>query len=179
MQAAPLPVPVAVFAADFSRRFGFILTALAALIARRFLREPRLVTLIVPLWNRLTRAACRCERLMARVATGRLPRPSRPGRSSPHLRTALPRGRGWLVRTLGWEAAGCASQLESLLAEPAAAELLALAPSTGRIIRPIAHLLGIRAVALPAPPRVRQPFAEPESDPPGLAWREVPTPGTG
>jgi hypothetical protein len=70
VQAAPLPTPLAAFAADFSRRFGLILAALAALVARRFLRQPRLVTLIVPLWNRLNRAARRCERLMARLAAG-------------------------------------------------------------------------------------------------------------
>ena len=198
MQTAPLPTPLAAFAADFSRRFGLILVALAALVARRLLRQPRLVTLIVPLWNRLNRAARRCERLMARLAAGspsrrrdgsaaagRLPRPRRPGRSFPHpVGATLPGGRGWLVRALGPEAAAYAAQLESLLAEPAAAELLALTPSAGRILRPIAHMLGVGAVAprrraaraSQAPPSVRSSLAEPASGSPGMTWCRVPTP---
>ena len=184
MQTAPLPTPLAAFAADFSRRFGLILAALAALVARRFLRQPRLVTLIVPLWNRLNRAARRCERLMARLAVGRLPRPHRPGRGGPYRRATLPGGRGWLVRALGPEAAAYATQLESLLAEPAAAELLALAPSAGRILRPIAHMLGVGAVAprrraaraLRAPPPVRPSLGEPASASPGTTGCRVPTP---
>ncbi len=185
MQTAPLPTPLAAFAADFSRRFGLILAALAALVARRFLRQPRLVTLIVPLWNRLNRAARRCERLMARLAAGRLPRPRRAGRNGPHpVGATLPRGRGWLVRALGPEAAADATQLESLLAEPAAAGLLALAPSAGRILRPIAHMLGVGAVApnrraaraLRAPPPVRPSLGEPASASPGMTGCRVPTP---
>jgi hypothetical protein len=198
VQTAPLPAPFAAFAADFSRRFGLILVALAALVARRLLRQPRLVSLIVPLWNRLNRAARRCERLMAQLAAGspsrgrdgsaaagRLPRPRRPGRGGPHpVGAALPGGRGWLVRALGPEAAAYAAQLESLLAEPAAAELLALAPSAGRILRPIAHMLGVGAVAprrratraLRAPPPVRPSLGEPASASPGMTGCKVPTP---
>ena len=36
------------------------MVALAALVARRFLREPRFAGIITPLWNRLTRAAPPC-----------------------------------------------------------------------------------------------------------------------
>jgi len=46
--------PVQAYAADFTRRFVIIMTALAALVARRFPREPRLLALLVPLWNRIT-----------------------------------------------------------------------------------------------------------------------------
>ena len=188
MATTPLPASVSAFAADFSRRFGLIVAALAALIARRFLREPRLVTLIVPLWTRLNRAARRSERLMARLAGGslpqpRAPRPRRSGRGAAHRRATLPRGRGWLVRALGPEAAAYASQLESLLAEPAAAELLALAPSAGRILRPIARMLGVAAATLhrvardlQAPPPERPPLGEKLSGSPGLTGCGVPTP---
>ena len=163
MPAAPLPDPLAALAADFSRRFGLILAALAALVARRLLREPHLSTLIVPLWTRLNRAARRCERLMARLAAGRLPQPRRPGRGGPHRPgDTLPRGRGWLVRALGHEAAAYAAQLESLLAEPGAAELLALAPSAGRIVRPIARMLGVGAGT-----RRRRAARAPQAPPPG------------
>ena len=43
------PTPVQAFAPDIARRVGMIVAALAALVARRFLREPHLMALIVPL----------------------------------------------------------------------------------------------------------------------------------
>jgi len=181
MQPAPTPAPVQAFAPDFSRRLRLILTTLAALIARRFLREPRLAALIVPLWSRLNRAARRFERLMAGLAAGRLPKPHRSGPGGPHRSAAaLPTGRGWLVRALGPEATACATQLEALLAEPAAAELLLVAPTARRILRPIARMLAIGAFA----PRPRFARAAPELPPlgevafrsHGYTWYVVPTP---
>ena len=196
MQPAPIPAPVQAFAPDFARRLGVILATLGALIARRFLREPRLSALIVPLWTRLRRAARRCERLMVLLAAGRLPKPHRsgaspstsPGPAGPHRSVAaLPTGRGWLVAALGPEAAVCATQLEALLAEPATVELLALAPSARRILRPIARMLAVGAFA---PRRARRPrpapLAAPPGEPPpldevafrshGYTWYVVPTP---
>ncbi len=180
MSAAPLPAPVQAFASDFARRLGIILAALAALIARRFLREPGLAALIVPLWTRLNRAARRFERLMARLAAGNLSKPHRSGPGGPHS-SALPTGRGWLIRALGPEAAPYATQLETLLAEPAAAGLLAQLPAARRIIQPIARLLAVGAfaprrrparAALPAPP----PLGEVAFRSQGYTWYEVPTP---
>ena len=89
---------------------------------------------------------------------------------------------------LGYEAAGYASQLTALLAEAGAAELLAQAPTAGRILRPISRMLGSGAYALrsrpvrPAPVAAKPP--KEEFFPPGpLAFRslgytfyEVPTP---
>jgi hypothetical protein len=189
VQAALIPAPVQAFAPDFARRLGVILAALTALIARRFLREPRLAALIVPLWTRLRRAAGRFERLMVGLAAGRLPRPRRsgaPSSASPgcgHCGAgALPTGRGWLVAALGPEAAVCATQLAALLAEPATVELLALAPSARRILRPIARMLAVGAFA----PRPRPAPAAPPGAPPPLGevafrshdftWYVVPTP---
>jgi len=158
------------------------MTALAALIARRFPREPRLLALLVPLWNRINRAARRFERLMARLASGKPARPRRPGRRGGPHSSLLPRGRFWLIGVLGYEAAGLASQLQALLAEPAAAALLAEVPAAGRILRPIARMLAIGATSRPAP--AAKPPKEEEFFPPGpLAFRslgytfyEVPTP---
>ena len=154
MSTVPLPTPTSLLAPDLARRVGVIVAALAALIARRFLAEPRLVALIIPLWNRLTLSARRFERLMARLAAGRLPIPRRCTVRSvrpvpPPHRTGLPTGRGWLVRALGYEAVGYASQLEHLLAEPGVADLLAAAPAAQRILRPLRHMLGVG----PAPRR--------------------------
>ena len=49
------------------RRVGMILLGLAGLVAARFLRNPRLVGLIGPLWRRLTHVAGRVGRAMART----------------------------------------------------------------------------------------------------------------
>ncbi|MDR3378704.1 MAG: hypothetical protein P4M10_08475 [Verrucomicrobiae bacterium] len=181
MSAAPLPAPISAFAPAFSRRLAHILSTLAAIVARRFLRHPGLIPLIVPLWTRLTRTAHRVERLMASLAAGRLPRPRRSGPSTPHRiapasnGVALPAGPGWLVRVLGSEAAICASQLESLLAEPEAAGLLARVPTVARILRPIARMIAPDALGAPAPRATRRapppgPCREPSFRPPDLSW---------
>jgi hypothetical protein len=183
MKTAPFTAPVQAFAPDLARRVGLILAALADLIARRFLRDPRLVLLIIPFCTRLKRAARRFERLMVGLAAGTPPRPHRSGPGGPH-RSMLPTGRGWLIRVLGYEAAGYASQLQALPAEPAAAELLALAPTAGRILRPLSRMLAIGAFAFrsrparaaPAPPPALLTFGEPIFRSHGLTWYEVPTP---
>jgi len=182
VQAIALPPSVQTFAPEFAGRFGRILVALAKLVAARFLRNPRLALLIIPLWNRLNRAARRCERLMAQLAAGRLPKPRKPGPSGPRPSgPALPTGRGWLVRELGSEGACHGSQIQALLAEPAAVELLLIAPTANRILNPILRMLGIGAFeprqrpvrAAPAPAPL--PVAEP---PPALTRRPAfPPPG--
>ena len=85
MPLAPNPTPVQASAPDIARRFALIIAALAGLVARRFLRDPRLQSLIVPLWTRLTRASGRFARLMARIAANRPPKPrkARPHRPEP------------------------------------------------------------------------------------------------
>ena len=179
MEPAPIPAPVQAFAPDFARRFSLIVTALSALIARRFLREPRFAALIIPLCNRLNRAVRRFERLMVRLAAGNLPKPRPPGASSstspgtpapaspdpPPSAIAIPTGRLWLIRVLGYEAAGYASQLEALLAEPAAAALLAEVPAAKRLVHPVGRLLGLSACAFRRRPRAPRP---PKPRPPPL-----------
>ena len=159
VDCATLPAPDFANASDFSRRFGVILRALIDVIARRFLRQPHLAPLIVPLCGRLMRSQGRLQRLLARVAAGELPRPRapRPSRAGqpggPPPASVWPRGKGWLVCTLGWEAAGHASQLRALLAEPEVKALLAQLPQAGRIIRPILHLLTPPEPRPPPPPK--------------------------
>jgi len=159
------------------------MAALAALVARRFLREPRLALFIVPLWNRLNRYSRRFERLMAHLAAGTLPKPRAPGRSGGSHRSAivLPTGRAWLIRDLGSEAAGYASQLQALLAEAAAAAILALVPAAKRLLKPVERLLGIGAFALrPRPASPTHPASEPLGEvafrSQGYTWYVVPTP---
>ena len=171
--------------ADFAPRFVMIMTALAALVAARLLRHPRLCALIVPLWTRITRAGRRFERLMTRLAAGKPAKPHRSGRGGPH-RNIFPTGRAWLVVALGSEGACLASQLQALLAEPGAADLLALVPSAGRILRPLSRMLAIGAYTLRSRPVRPAPVAKQplEFIPPGplafrshgYTWYEVPTP---
>jgi hypothetical protein len=182
VQPTPTQAPVSApdFAPHFARQLGVILTALAAIVARRFLRDRSLAPLIVPLWNRLNRYARRFQSLMANVAAGKLPKPRRP---RPHAETTrarpaqvLPTGRGWLIRVLGYEAANCATQLEALLAEPGAAALLARAPTAGRILNPISRMLAIGAFA---PNRLRPPRPAKPPPPPPLRLGEIVARGPG
>jgi hypothetical protein len=161
MKASPTPFR----APDFAARLGVILAGLAALVARRFLRDPFHAALIVPLWTHITRAARRLNHAFARLAAGRAPRPRRPHPAGPYRRPAFPTRRGWLVVALGAEAAAYASQLASLLAEPAAADALADSLAARRSLAPIRRMLGL------VPPRPRRPRvrARPQAAPPPAA----------
>ena len=132
---------------------GVILRSLAALVARRFLNHPRHVVFIIPLWRHLTRAACRLETLLARLAAGPLPppRPRTPHQGGARRKPEFPTGRAWLIRALGPEAAVHAAQLEALLARPEAAADLLANPTAARILAPIRRMLG------QVPPRQRKP----------------------
>jgi len=130
-------------APELVRRLGQILAGLAALT--------------VILWNRLSRSVQRFARVMTRP--GRAPAPvSRPGRRADGRRTvaALPRGHGWLVRELGYEAMAFGGQLEALLAEPAMQAALAALPGAGRVLRPLCRMLGVPVAAVkPVPLQVQ------------------------
>ena len=140
---------------------GVILRSLAALIARRFLNHPSHAVFILPLWRLLTRAAGRLESVCARLAAGPLPppRPRTPHPGGTHRKPEFPKGRAWLIRALGAEAAVHAAQLEALLARPEAADLLAN-PTAVRILAPIRRLLG------QVPPRRRKPRVPAPKPPP-------------
>jgi len=131
------------------RRLGMIVTALAALVARRFLRHPKLSGLVGPLWSWLNRRVQRFARAVARpvrvAETAAQPRHERKPTAARGVR--LPAGRGWLVRELGWEAAAFRCQLETLLAEPAMVALLAAKPAVGRVLRPLGWMLGVPGLA--------------------------------
>ena len=147
---------------------GTILRNLAALVARGFLRHPVYAVLAIPLYRHITRATVRLERLLARLAKGKLPppKPRQPRSSGPRRKPEFPTTRAWLIRALGAEAAAHAAQLEHLLADPAAADLLAT-PAGRRALAPIQRMLGLtpprprRARPQPAP-RPRPPRSIPE-----------------
>lgn len=159
MNAFPSPFIRPDAAPEMVLRFGVIMAGLAALIARRFLRMPHLMRFTLLLWGRLNRAVRRFHRALTqgpgavRAARVRGPR----GDVARVRKLALPTGRAWLVRELGWEAAGFGGQLDALLAEPGMAAVVAGVPAVGRVLRPICRMLG---VVMPAP----QPVREAEND---------------
>lgn len=145
---------------ELVRKLGLIVAGLAALIARRFLRMPHLVGLTVLLWRRISHVVHRFERALTRPGLARPARAARragrrepgqsmePGQSlSQSPRLSLPCGRGWLVRELGYEAAGFGCQLEALLADPAMQAVLTAMPAMGRILRPLCRMLAVPVVA--------------------------------
>jgi hypothetical protein len=163
-------------APDVARRLGMIVAGLIAVVARRFVRMPHLAALALPLWNRLTRTVRRFGRVMTNLAAGRAPRPARVARMEhsvirdlpaqdrpPPPRDPLPRGRDWLVRELGYEAAGYGSQLEHMLREPEIAALLAASPAACRILRPLCRMLAVHDALPAAPRRARAPTTKPSA----------------
>ncbi len=165
---APLPV------AEIARRLDNTLTLLLALIAAQF----RLLgPITVPLWTRISRTHQRLVRALAHLAAGRTPRPPRPrasraGRPRPRA-PALSRRRGWVVFTLGYQAANLASQLNHLLRQPGAAEALAASPACARTLRPLCRMLG---VTIPPALRLPPPPPRPPKPPPAAPKAEAPPP---
>ena len=140
-------------APEMVRRVEMIVSAVAALIARRFLRDPRFMALIVPLWGWLNRTVRRMGRVRVVAAVPVVRAKREPVASVP--RVLLPAGKAWLVKALGWEAAGYGSQLQALMQEPEMVALLAAVPGVVRVLRPLGRMLGV--VVGPAVVRVRKP----------------------
>ena len=152
MQPSSIPAGPLVAAPEMARRLGLILAGLAAVVARRFLREPTFFALIIPLWGWLGRSGRRFERAVSRPAVVRTR--SAVARVRPAVvvaRVRLPAQRAWLVRALGWEAAGYGSQLQALLAEPEMQALLLQVPAAGRILRPLCRMLGVTTLEMARP----------------------------
>ena len=165
MHAQPLPATPNLAPSFGGTSLSGILRTLAALIARRFLHHPLHAALTIPLWQHLTRAALRLDRLLARLAAGKLPppRPRASNRSGPRHRSVFPTTPGWLIRALGAEAAIYAAQLEALLAAPEAADLLACTAAR-RTLAPIRRMLGL-APARPRRPAAAAPARQPPPPP--------------
>jgi len=160
--------------------------AIAASAALRF-RDPALAdcsairtALLCRAWYYIARTTARLERLIALWHAGALPQPrapraTPPATPSPGATTApkprLPTRQAWIVTTVGHHAAGFASQLNHLLAQPDFAAFAAAAPQAGRLLRPLCRMLGIPtppAIPRPKPPRKpRAPHpAPPPAEPP-------------
>ena len=151
--SAVLPAPrFSDVAPELVQRLGWIVAGLAAVVARRFLKEPKFFALIIPLWSWLGRSGRRFGRVKVQpvaVVPVRAVMPRVAGVRPVGVR--LPSRRGWLVRALGYEAAGYGSQLAALLAEPELQALLTTVPAAGRILRPLCRMLGVEPVGVLAP----------------------------
>ncbi len=146
----------------FAERLDSIFVVLLPVIAAGLYHLARFS---VPVWNRVSRTRQRLARLLALLAAGRLPRPSRPrpdgvaprkgGPPAPYI----PRRRAWLVAIIGYRAAWGMANLDALLRDPITQALLAASPpearkSLGRTLRPLCRLLGVDLPQeLSAPPR--------------------------
>ncbi len=159
--------------AEVARKLAVIMAGLAGVVAARFLRMPALAGLIVPLRWRLQRVSGRFSKKMVRRVTAAKPRRAAAPRAAARPRkpgVRLPGGKGWLVRVLGYEAAGYGSQLAHLLTDPAMQAAIAEVPGVGRVLRPICRMLAVDWPAVAVAPVVVEPgVAEPE-----LARAEVP-----
>ena len=170
MKASCTVLRVSETAPEVVRRLEMIVSAVAALIARRFLRDPRYMALIVPLWgwlNRTVRRFGRVPMVAAPIVVG-VKRERAVAGAVPVARVRLPAGKAWLIKALGWEAVGFGSQLRTLLAEPEMAALLAALPRAQRVLRPLGRMLGVEVgpvvvrVRKPRPPVVRKPRVKKE-----------------
>ena len=161
MPWTPPPAPT-----SLSNHLAIIVGAMRGALAARCAKDRAAAPLILLAWTRLGRLAVRFERLMAKVRAGRLPaapvvrrrvaavprgfRP--PGLPQP---LQLPRGFGWLLRLVR-ETAAYSGQVETLLADPEMAALLATSPQARRILRPLCPHAGDPAGAgarSPTPPQ--------------------------
>ncbi len=141
-------------AETFASIIAWLCRVVAAAAVGRGLPVPVLL-----LWPRLMRLSGRFARLAARIAAGERPGPSRPRAPAvarerkPYQR--LPRRFGWLLSVPEARASG--SKLAHLLAQPAMADILA-DPRSGRLLRPLCRMLGVRlppALILPLRPARR------------------------
>jgi hypothetical protein len=122
--------------------------ALAMAVHRRVMRAQ---SLLLALMARVRAGTLLVGR--SRVASG-LAAPA-VARARPASAVVLPRRFGWLVGLVGYEAAGRASQLAALLADPEMVELVRDVPQARRILAPLCRMLGVEFAGVPRLRRVR------------------------
>ncbi len=140
---------------SLSAVIGALRVAVAGWGGRRLLDE----ALVHLVHRRLGQLLCRIERMVSQFQAGRLrpavvrgagdarpaevPRPRRAGG------VRLWPGRfAWLVREVGWEAAGFGCQLRAVLETPEMVALLAACPQAVRVLRPVCRMLAIETSVL-------------------------------
>jgi hypothetical protein len=174
-------------------------------------RDPLPTPMVMSTYGWLGRTLRRITALLARVQAGDLPRSSRPrpSRARPkdpqspgesptgpkpipekpappigpvrlsHL--PLPRRQGWLLPVLSPQAGQMRQRLGALLAEPDLQQALAAAPTLGRLLRPLARMLGLKLPPClqlpprPRAPRVRPPRVRPQPGSAAAPYRDEPS----
>jgi len=147
-----MTTPILTYAPDLARRVGFIVVKLCLLLARDA-RKPHLIRIWWPLCRRLIRIGRRFTDLMNCLA-GHPPHlrrgPHTGGAPQPEnlllnrlFGVRVPTLNGGLLFDLGWEGADVGWNLEAILAEPRAAEILAKVPAAARILWPLRNMLGL------------------------------------
>jgi hypothetical protein len=160
-------------------------------MARVFAGMPQANRFVAALaWGRMRRLGERFARLKARLAAGTLRPPRARGDAEARAGDAgrervrrpplpfLPRSFGWFARMVPG-AGPVAQDFERLLAGPEMPVLMSAAPQAGRILRPLAHMLGIRQPAfLRLPRRTRAGKREGAANAPHPPASRAPPPGS-
>ena len=139
-------------------RFAFIIRALCGSLGARYAGPNNFPQpLFVALHGFLAGRIRRFRSLVARAQAGIIPAcPAlvrvRPAAVRRPRGLVLSRRRGWLLTVIQADAATANSQLSYLIAQPEMVELIARAPTLGRLLRPLAHML-----AMELPPSLRRP----------------------
>jgi len=124
--------------------------------------------LTLVLYNRISGAFGRIERLLVRFRAGRLWRVTQRDvmqRRSARVAgrgPALPHRFGWLVQAGGHQAAGFGLQLQTVLNTPEMTELLAVSPQATRILRPLCRALAMEVPGVSEAPRKRVDGEQPK-----------------
>lgn len=138
-------------------RFSMALDGLCQAVAARIAGGGMQAAVIMLVWNRLRRIEARVLRLIKAIGEGRVPVgrvPRERARDVPVARVArppslwMPRRFGWLIQMVPYRAAGFASQLSHLLAEPEMVNLLATSPRLGQMLRPLCRMLAMDVALL-------------------------------
>ena len=138
----PHPAPHSRTAQTLAPRLAPLLHALATLITYRLARHPILARLVVPLHAYLRNLARRLAATLARIAQGHPPRTTTKRAPTPRPPTfRIPAGKGWLIRAIPNEAIIFRGYIETLLAEPEIAALLAERPRLASLLAPIRRAL--------------------------------------
>jgi hypothetical protein len=130
---------------------GLLSTALALLLYRRLGEIGREMERLVERFQagRLSRCATRAAPRRddrARVTDGASDGPEDGAQAA--VAPVWPRRFAWLVRLAGYQAAGFGSQLQAILEHPEMVALLAAAPQSVRILRPLCRMLGVETSRL-------------------------------
>jgi hypothetical protein len=143
-----------------AERIAMILEGLGRAVAARITpRRPggaMVASLILLVWTRIRRVDGQIQWLLALFLAGRLRvvvgvQAGRGGAGVPGVMRRVPSRFGWLLGLVPYEAAGFASQLRAVLAEPEMVALLEASPQARGVLGPLCRMLGVERSVLRVP----------------------------